>query len=648
MRKIININQDWSFSKCSCSIQDATILEMEKINLPHTWNNIDGQDGGMDYFRSECWYHKVIDIESLKEDELLYLEFNGVNSSCKIYIDQKEIAHHDGGYSTFRINVTDYIKDNKLNFYVLVDNQENDRVYPQTADFTFYGGIYRDVNLIIVNKNHFDLDYYGGIGAKITATVNDNKGILNVVPYVIGKGHVVVTLFDHNNQEVGLSHGNDDILIDNVHLWNGLEDPYLYEVKISLLDENDNLLDEITKNVGFRYFKIDVNKGFFLNGKSYPLRGVCRHQDLKDAGNAVSKKHYEDDMALIKEIGANTIRLAHYQHDDYTLDLCDKLGLIIWAEVPYISKHLENGNENIEQQLKELIIQQYHHPSIAVWGISNEITMFKKGNVKKYLEENKRLNDLAHELDKTRLTTMACFSMCGPFNKVAKITDVVSWNLYFGWYVPFKFLNKLWFGLYRLFNKKYPVGMSEYGAEAMINLHSNHPRVGDSTEEYQADYHEYMLKFYAKRPYFWATHIWNMFDFGSDGRNHGGDPGVNHKGLVTFDHQTKKDSFYICKAYWSKEPFVHICGKRFQKRNKKNMVLKVYSNQKEVELYVDDQLVAKKAGQYVFKFKVKVDGEIKVRVISNNVSDDALFIKVDQFPEEYKLHAKSNNYSWEK
>ena len=648
MRKIININQDWSFSKCSCSIQDATILEMEKINLPHTWNNIDGQDGGMDYFRSECWYHKVIDIESLKEDELLYLEFNGVNSSCKIYIDQKEIAHHDGGYSTFRINVTDYIKDNKLDFYVLVDNQENDRVYPQTADFTFYGGIYRDVNLIIVNKNHFDLDYYGGIGAKITATVNDNRGILNVVPYVIGKGHVVVTLFDHNHQEVGLSHGNDDILIDNVHLWNGLEDPYLYEVKISLLDENDNVLDEITKNVGFRYFKIDANKGFFLNGKSYPLRGVCRHQDLKDAGNAVSKKHHEDDMALIKEIGANTIRLAHYQHDDYTLDLCDKLGLIIWAEVPYISKHLENGNDNIEQQLKELIIQQYHHPSIVVWGISNEITMFKKGNVKKYLEENKRLNDLAHELDKTRLTTMACFSMCGPFNKVAKITDVVSWNLYFGWYVPFKFLNKLWFGLYRLFNKKYPVGMSEYGAEAMINLHSNHPHVGDSTEEYQADYHEYMLKFYAKRPYFWATHIWNMFDFGSDGRNHGGDPGVNHKGLVTFDHQTKKDSFYICKAYWSKEPFVHICGKRFQKRNKKNMVLKVYSNQKEVELYVNDQLVAKKAGQYVFKFKVKVDGEIKVRAISNNVSDDALFIKVDQFPEEYKLHAKSNNYSWEK
>ena len=648
MRKIVNINNNWSFSKCSCSIQDVPALEMEKINLPHTWNNIDGQDGGMDYFRSECWYHKVIDIDSLKEDELVYLEFNGVNSSCKIYIDQKEVAHHDGGYSTFRVNVTDYIKDHKINLYVLVDNKENDYVYPQTADFTFYGGIYRDVNLIYVNKNHFDLDYYGGPGAKITAIVDGDKGVLNVVPYVIGQGHVVVTLFDHNQKQVGISYGNDDILINNVHLWNGLEDPYLYEVKISLLDENDNLLDEITKNVGFRYFKVDPNKGFFLNGKSYPLRGVCRHQDLKGVGNAVNKKHHEDDLALIKEIGANTIRLAHYQHDDYTLDLCDKLGFIIWAEVPYISKHLENGNDNIEQQLKELIVQQYHHPSIVVWGISNEITMFKKGRVKAYLEENKKLNEIAHKLDETRLTTMACFSMCGPFNKVSKITDVVSWNLYFGWYVPFKFLNKLWFGFYRLFNKKYPVGMSEYGAEAMINLHSNNPHVGDSTEEYQADYHEYMLRFYAKRPYFWATHIWNMFDFGSDGRNHGGDPGVNHKGLVTFDHKTKKDSFYICKAYWSKEPFVHICGKRFQKRNKKNMILKVYSNQSEVELYVNDKLVAKKAGQYVFKFKVKVEGEIKVRAVSNNVSDSASFIKVNQFPEEYKLHAKSNNYSWEK
>ncbi len=647
MRKIVNINNNWFFSKCSCSIQDVAALEMEKINLPHTWNNIDGQDGGMDYFRSECWYHKVIDIEPLKEDELLYLEFNGVSSSCKIFINQREITSHDGGYSTFRVNVTDYIKDHKIDLYVLVNNKENDYVYPQTADFTFYGGIYRDVNLIYVNKNHFELDYFGGPGVKITPKVDGNKGKLNVVPYIVGEGKALIILLDQDEQEVARTSDND-ITVENVHLWNGLEDPYLYQVVVQLFDKSNNLLDEIRKNIGFRYFKVDSNKGFFLNGKSYPLRGVCRHQDLKCAGNAVSKKHHEDDIALIKEIGANTIRLAHYQHDDYTLDLCDKLGLIIWAEVPYISKHLENGNENIEQQLKELIVQQYHHPSIVVWGISNEITMFKKGRVKAYLEENKRLNEIAHKLDETRLTTMACFSMCGPFNKVAKITDVVSWNLYFGWYVPFKFLNKLWFGFYRLFNRKYPVGMSEYGAEAMINLHSNHPHVGDSTEEYQADYHEYMLRFYAKRPYFWATHIWNMFDFGSDGRNHGGDPGVNHKGLVTFDHKTKKDSFYICKAYWSKEPFVHICGKRFQKRNKKKMVVKIYSNQNEVELYANDKLIAKKKGQYVFKFKIKLNDEVSLKAVANNVSDKATFIKVDRFPEEYQLHTKSNNYSWEK
>lgn len=647
MREILNINNDWFFTKNSCPINELSHLQMENINLPHTWNGLDGQDGGMNYYRGQCWYHKKITIRDINKDEHVYLEFQGVNSSCDVYINDKLVGHHDGGYSTFRINITRFIKGNNINLSVLVDNRENDYVYPQTADFTFYGGIYRDVNLIIVNQNHFDLSYYGGPGVKVTTTVKGKDGLVTIDPYIVREGKVRTHVFDRDDN---LLFDTDDLSfgIKNVHLWDGLNDPYLYRIQIDLINKKGDILDSISKKVGFRYFSVDPKKGFFLNGKPYPLRGVCRHQDVKDLGNAVNKKHHEHDMELIKEIGANTIRLAHYQHDDYTLDLCDEIGFIIWAEVPYISKHLENGNENIENQLKELIIQQHHHPSIVAWGISNEITMFKKGRRKKFMEENKRLNDLAHKLDDTRLTTMACFSMCGPFDKVAKITDVVSWNLYFGWYVPFKWLNQLWFGFYKFFNRKTCVGMSEYGAEAMINLHSNHPHVGDSTEEYQADYHEYMLNFYAKRPYFWATHIWNMFDFGSDGRNHGGDPGVNHKGLVTFDHQTKKDSFYVCKAYWSHEPFVYIAGKRFAKRNKKKIVLKVYSNQDEVSLYVNEKLVATKKGKHVFKFKINIDGETNVKATANQLIDRATFTKVDTFPEEYKLHAKSNNYSWEK
>ena len=646
MRKVINLNKQWLFNKSFCPIDDIDVSKMEQINIPHTWNGKDGQDGGMDYYRGACWYFRKIEVNNVHKNELVYIEFQGVNSSCDVYINKEFVGHHDGGYSTFRFNITNFIKNNECELYVLVDNKENDYVYPQTADFTFYGGIYRDVNLIIVNKNHFDLDYYGGIGTKISTKVENGNGILEVTPYVVGKGQVFITLKDAENKVV--YQGNDtSIKVENVHLWDGLNDSYLYQLSIQLLKDN-NVLDEINKNIGFRFFKVDPNKGFFLNDKLYPLRGVCYHQDAKDLGSAVDKNHHDRDMELIKEIGANTIRLAHYQHDDYVLDLCDKLGLIAWAEVPYISKHLINGNENIENQLKELIIQQYHHPSIVVWGISNEITMFKKGLKKQFIQENIKLNNLAHELDNTRLTTMACYSMCGPFNKIAKITDVVSWNLYFGWYVPLKWLNKLWFGFYKMFNKKRCVGMSEYGAEAMINLHSYKPRVGDSTEEYQADYHEYMLKFFAKRPYLWATHVWNMFDFGSDGRNHGGEPGVNHKGLITFDHQTKKDSFYIYKAYWSKEPFVHIREKRFAKRNKKTIVIKVYSNQSEVELYVNDKLVDKKKGQYSFRFKVKMEDLIKVKAMTNGLTDEATFIKVDEFPEEYKLHAKSNNYSWEK
>ena len=647
MRKVLNLNKDWCFIKNYCAFEELSSAEKEAVNVPHTWNGKDGQDGENDYYRGQCWYQKQVAAEALKEDEVAYLEFQGVNSSCDVYVNGQCIGHHDGGYSTFRFDVTEFAKSGKFDLSVLVDNRENDCVYPQTADFTFYGGIYRDVNLIVTNKNHFELGYFGGPGVKITPKVDGTKGILNVVPYVVGEGKVNITLCDKEGNVVGQSNG-EDIEVENVHLWNGLKDPYLYKVCIKLVDEAGKELDSVCKNIGFRFFKVDHNKGFFLNGKSYPLRGVCRHQDLRDAGNAVDKAHHDRDMEMIKEIGANTVRLAHYQHDDYTLDLCDQLGLVIWAEVPYISKHLANGNENIENQLKELIVQQYHHPSIVVWGISNEITMFKKGRKQQYMEENIKLNKIAHELDDTRLTTMACFSMCGPMNKVAKITDVVSWNLYFGWYVPFKFLNKLWFGFYRFVNHKTIVGMSEYGAEAMTNLHSNNPHVGDSTEEYQADYHEYMLKFYAKRPYFWATHIWNMFDFGSDGRKHGGDNGVNHKGLVTFDRKIKKDSFYICKAYWSEDPFVHITGKRFAKRDKENMVVKVYSNQPEVSLYCNDKLVGTQKGKYVFKFKVKVAGEINIKAVSGECEDCATFTKVDQFPDEYTLHAASNNYSWEK
>ena len=345
---------------------------------------------------------------------------------------------------------------------------------------------------------------------------------------------------------------------------------------------------------------------------------------------------HKEDMDLICEMGANTIRLAHYQHSQAFYDLCDERGMIVWAEIPYISEHMPEGRANTISQMKELIIQNYNHPSIVCWGISNEITISTKDKAD-MLDNHRQLNDLCHEMDKTRFTTLACYAMCGPFNKVAHITDTVSWNLYLGWYVPGLFLNDIWM---RFFHMVYPdrsLGYSEYGCEGMPNLHSEHPRRGDHTEEYQAIYHEYMLRCFERNPFMWATHVWNMFDFAADARNQGGEPGMNHKGLVTFDRKVKKDSFYLYKAWWSKEPFVYIASKRFKDRTSGKIKIKVYSNQNEVTLYKDGNKLETKHGQHVFEFKVRLDKESTFKAVSGAFSDEAVFRKVSRANPAYTL-----------
>ena len=341
-------------------------------------------------------------------------------------------------------------------------------------------------------------------------------------------------------------------------------------------------------------------------------------------------------MDIICDIGANTIRLAHYQHAQYFYDLCDERGMVVWAEIPYISEHMPNGRENTISQMKELITQNYNHPSIVCWGVSNEITISTKDKAD-MLDNHRVLNDLCHKMDPTRFTTLACYAMCGPFNKVAHITDTVSWNLYLGWYVPGMWLNDVWM---RFFHMVYPdrcLGYSEYGCEGMPNLHSSHPRRGDHTEEYQAKYHEYMLKCFERNPYMWATHVWNMFDFAADARNQGGEPGMNHKGLVTFDRKTKKDSFYLYKAWWSDEPFVHICSKRFAERTDDKIAVKVYSNQNQVTLYVNGDKFETKYGSHVFTFTVPMSANLEIKAAGGECSDTASFRKVSKANPAYTL-----------
>ena len=638
MREITKIMKGWEFTG-----PDGTTTT---VDLPHTWNARDGQDGGNDYWRGTCIYRTHFAAPQFNTaSHQVWIQFDGVNASAHVVLNGSPVCNHDGGYSTFRANITELLRDeNELT--VEVDNSKNDRVYPQKADFTFYGGIYRDVSLMVVSKNHFTLDYFGGPGIRITPTVQGADASVQVTTWHDGEGEVSIELLDAAGNTVATGKGPDITLtIFNAHLWNGVKDPYLYSCKARLV-VNGTVEDETTTRFGVRSFKVDPKKGFFLNGKSYPLHGVSRHQDRKGLGNAITREMHDEDMALIKEIGANTIRLAHYQHDQYFYDLCDEVGMVVWAEIPYISEHMPNGRENTISQMKELIIQNYNHPCIVCWGVSNEITISTKDK-KDMLDNHRQLNDLCHEMDKTRLTTLACYAMCGPFNRSAHITDMVSWNLYLGWYVPGFILNDLWMGFFHLCFPNRPFGYSEYGAEGMPNLHSTHPHRGDHTEEYQAKYHEYMLRCFKRHPWMWATHVWNMFDFAADARDQGGEPGMNHKGLVTFDRQTKKDSFYLYKAWWSDEAFVHICSKRFVERTGSTATVKVYSNQSTVALYVNGNKVGEQTGELVFTFKVPLNGELHIQAVAGDRTDESVIRHVDTPNPEYKLHkTKSKSANW--
>ena len=633
MRKEQLINENWLFR-----YHDGTETQ---INIPHTWNNLDGQDGGDDYYRGTCVYEKNFSSPTLGKEERLYIEFAGVNASAKVILNGKTVITHDGGYSTFRADITDYLTAEN-HMVVEVDNSKNDRVYPQKADFTFYGGIYRDVKLITVNQYHFDMDHFGGKGLAVCpeAEVGGEDAAVWVRTWHNAKdGKVAIVLKDADGQVVGAGDDTDEtIVIEKAHLWHGIEDPYLYTCEATLTVDGE-AVDFVSCRFGVRSFRVDSQKGFILNGKEYPLRGVCRHQDWRGIGNAITKEHHDIDMAMIREVGANTIRLAHYQHDQYFYDLCDEYGMVVWAEIPYISEHMPAGRENTISQMKELIVQCYNHPSICVWGISNEITISTKKRAD-MLDNHKVLNDLIHEMDPSRPTTLACYAMCAPFDPVGHLSDIVSWNLYLGWYTPFMWLNNLWVDY---FHKRYPnrcLGYSEYGCECMPNLHSSHPIRGDQSEEYQCKYNEYMLKFFDKRPFMWATHLWNMFDFAADARNQGGEPGMNHKGLVTFDRKTKKDSFYVYKAWWSKEPFVYIAGRRYVDRAEKKTTVKVYSNCSEVTLYVNGEKFATQTGDKIFTFRIPLKGEVEIKAMAGECTDK-INIRHTMLPNpNYKLGKK--------
>lgn len=653
MRNSFIMNDNWQFEMKGEHF-DYDPNKWQTVNLPHTWNNIDGQDGGNDYIRGTAQYVKSFntsqfDITDSSKD--IYLEFRGASMSAKVFVNDKQVEKHHGGFSTFRCDITDFIKEGDNKIAVLVDNSENTTVYPQRADFTFYGGIYRDVYLVVADKNHFDMNYYGSNGIKITPQVNEKNAKVTCEAWVTGGDAVVFSISAGEGEcfrsKAAVSNGyaKTEINIDNCHLWNGIDDPFCYDVDAQL-EFNNEVVDNVNTIIGFRSFFVDPRKGFFLNGKSYPLRGVSRHQDRLGVGNSINLNMQKEDIEIIKEIGANTIRLAHYQHSQEFYELCDKNGIVVWAEIPYITNHMDEGYDNTISQMTELIVQCYHHPSIVCWGLSNEITVGGK-ITDNLLKNHNDLNLLAHRLDSTRFTTMAHAFMLDIDEPIVRLADVCSYNLYFGWYLGELEQNESFFDEY---HSKYPdaaIGFSEYGADANPELHSSRPVKNDYTEEYQCIYHEHILKCINDRPYLWATHVWNMFDFAADGREEGGKKGQNQKGLVTFDRAIKKDAFYLYKASWNKrEKFVHLCGHRYIDRCEDKTPIKVYSNMPAVTLFVDDKEFETKTGDVVFDFEVPISGIHKIEAKAGMCSDVIKIKKVDSPNKSYFLEEAEPVINW--
>ena len=644
MRKITQLKDNWKFVKSAADASTAAASTGELVCLPHTWNAKDGQDGGNDYYRGTCWYVKDLTRPEYPTGDQVYLEFLGAAMIADVYVNGKQLAHHEGGYSTFRVNITDELAETNT-IAVAVNNEDNTICYPQKADFTFYGGLYRMVNLIIVPRDHFELDYCGTPGIKVTPIVDldAQKATVTVEAWVSGSASSVS--FEVNGETkfspVADNHAQAEFVIENVHLWDGINDPYLYTARASLTSG-----DTVSTRFGCRAFHMDPQEGFFLNGRPYLLRGVSRHQDFKDVGNALTPEHHKKDMEIIRELGATTLRLAHYQHAQEFYDLCDENGLIVWAEIPYITMHMKDARANTLSQMEELIVQNYNHPSIITWGLSNEITAASAVN-EDLLENHRLLNDLCHKLDATRPTTMANVFMLETDSPILEIPDINSYNLYFGWYLGELEQNDEFFDEY---HAKYPdrvIGFSEYGADANPQYQSTTPEKGDYTETYQTVYHEHMLQMIEARPWLWATHVWNLFDFAADGRDEGGKHGENQKGLVTIDRKTKKDAFYLYKAAWNKtEKFVHLCGRRYVDRTEEVTEIKVYSNQPEVTLLVDGKEIATQTGKTIFAFRVPITGAHTITAKADSCEDTITVRKVTEENPSYTFIKRTPVTNW--
>ena len=642
-RQDILLNNDWNF-RFSHQVQKGTEV---RVDLPHTWNAQDALSGKIDYKRGIGNYEKNLFIRPEWKGKRLFIRFEGVNNIADVFINRRHIGEHRGGYGAFIFEITgkvEYGKENSI--LVRVNNGEQLDIMPLVGDFNFYGGIYRDVHLLITDETCISPLDYASPGVRL---------IQDSVSHRYAKVRAIVDLSNGSsgNQEVELNvrlldgqrvvkegtknvnlSGNEVMQqeltfeIDQPHLWNGRQDPFLYQAEVTLF-RNGQMVDRVTQPLGLRFYRIDSDKGFFLNGKHLPLKGVCRHQDRSEVGNALRPQHHEEDVALMLEMGVNAVRLAHYPQATYFYDLMDKNGIIVWAEIPFVGPGGYNDKgfvdlpafrANGKEQLKELIRQHYNHPSICVWGLFNELTELGDNPV----EYIKKLNVLAHQEDTTRPTTSASNQM-GDLNF---ITDAIAWNRYDGWYGGTPADLGKWSDRMHKDHPEICIAISEYGAGASIyhqqdSLVKTVPTSWWHPENWQTYYHIENWKTISSRPYVWGSFVWNMFDFGAAHRTEGDRPGINDKGLVTFDRKVRKDAFYFYKANWNREkPMLYLTGKRNTVRTQRLQTITAFTNLSGAELFVNGKSYGKTTpdSYAILEWKnVELEpGENEIKVVSTN------------------------------
>jgi beta-galactosidase len=647
-RTFILLDKGWGYRPVS---DTGLKSSMKQVTVPHTWN-ANYIPGTRSYNREMMVYRRDLEITPDMKDKRLFLYFEGVNSSATVLVNNKSVGSHKGGYTAFCMEVTDYAKQGTNKLEVWVTNAYNPEILPISGDFNIYGGIHRPCHLLVTEQDCISPLFYASPGvfihqdkvsekqAQITVetmlSLSGKKQGLKVRTTIEdAKGNIISQNIEQNvtNENV-----KQPFVIDHPVLWNAKQNPHLYKVIVELLDAG-KVIDRVEQRTGLRYFSVDADKGFFLNGKYLDLYGFCLHEEVEGKGSALSAEDHERDMELVKESGATSLRLVHYPHSESIYHLSDENGIVLWTEIPMVGPggydfcgfiNTDGLKEHARQVLKELVYQKYNHPSICFWGIFNEIRT-NYDNAEPFARE---LHELYKEIDPSRLTTLAS---CDDPKFYQNCSDLMAWNKYIGWYgsrnAPETAGN--FFDKAKAASNGRPVAISEYGGGANVEHHFSmkendvKPSGQFHPEEGQTYIHEGNWSAFAQRPYMWAKYIWVFADFQSSIRNEGGKPGINDKGLVTYDRKIKKDAFYFYKASWSTEPMIYITSRRFTERPEANVQVKVYSNLRENTLYVNGKKIGKQKSDSLHRVvwqnvtlskgenRIRVEGKSKAGVIED-------------------------------